>query len=180
MRASWQFLGRGAAFLFDNEIAAYTRFRQCQTAASGAVLQCFGWAEVDTKFLKTVANMIPSFADAILAHGDHNARGILLEDLPDSEILSIKNITPAVADRALRALQSIHAAFVLHGSLDRDHIVVVPSQDRVVWENFSHSTSYGRRCGDISRKDLLAELAQAWDLLYRRLVSSHSFPLSAA
>ncbi|KAI0654978.1 hypothetical protein C8Q70DRAFT_1057915 [Cubamyces menziesii] len=163
------FLGRGAAFLFDNEIAAYTRFRQCQTAASGAVLQCFGWAEVDTKFLKTVANMIPSFADAILAHGDHNARGILLEDLPDSEILSIKNITPAVADRALRALQSIHAAFVLHGSLDRDHIVVVPSQDRVVWENFSHSTSYGRRCGDISRKDLLAELAQAWDLLYRRL-----------
>ncbi|KAI0328726.1 hypothetical protein GY45DRAFT_947835 [Cubamyces sp. BRFM 1775] len=109
----WQVLPECLSCFWDAALPFYLAMKLQHILAfdsakqPGAVLQCLGWVELGANFLKTVANMSPSCADALLTHGDHNARGFLLEDLPDSETLLIKNVTPAIADWALRALQSI-------------------------------------------------------------------------
>lgn len=68
--------------------------------------------------------------------GDRLPRGIVLEFFPDAEVLTLENITPALTDRALRALYDIHSAYVQHCAVTRRHMLVLPG-NRVVWADFS-------------------------------------------
>lgn len=102
----------------------------------------------------------------------HCWKGLILEDLSRFSPLSIHNVSGTVVSSALKALSKVHSAFVQHGNLARQHVMLHPETGRVVWVDFSCAS-----CGEgaVSRQSLFHELAQTWSLLYEKLVSGFPF-----
>lgn len=92
----------------------------------------------------------------------------MIEYFPDAVRLSHENITEALADKVLRTLCEIHAAYVLHGDVHRRNILVLPG-DRIVWVdfNFSWTPSSKLTC---RRQEFLEELYSGWSMLYHQMV----------
>lgn len=98
-------------------------------------------------------------------------KALLLEYIPDAQVLSIATITPDIAEAALRSLCQIHQAYVLHGDIRRQNILVLPS-GRVAWIDFDEATcaSDPHPRKKLTRQKLFKELARTWALLYTELV----------
>ncbi|KAI0336220.1 hypothetical protein GY45DRAFT_1342286 [Cubamyces sp. BRFM 1775] len=162
------YFGPTSSEQFDAESAAYARLLRHDTSSSGAVLRCHGWMELDLRrAINEARNVISDHTrDMVNAHASNMARGIILYDLPGAEALSIHNITPELAQDVLRSLHRVHAAYVLQGSPSRHCILVSPTENRAVWVDFGHAL-----CD-------LAELAEAWHIVFQRLVSAATISLA--
>ncbi|KAH9891068.1 hypothetical protein C8Q73DRAFT_108981 [Cubamyces lactineus] len=167
------YLGPTASARFDAETAAYARFLHHDTAATGAVLHCYGWVQIDVRAFKdaTAPTVISAQCqDVLSAHGLAIARGIVLEDISGAEFLSIHNVSPALAPEILRSLYNVHTAYVLHGAPDlRRCVLVRPTQKQATWIDFSNATCVNGSAS-LTRNALLAELAEAWCLVFQRLI----------
>lgn len=160
---------------FYRELDAYTHLVHCGICESGAVPKCFGWLslnldEIQSFSTRSASPPSPAVAflvDATQSITGHCWKGLVLEDLAGFVPLSIHNVSGTVASSALKALWKVHSAFVQHGNLARQHVMLLPETGRVVWIGFS-----GASCGEgaVSRQSLFHELAQTWSLLYEKLV----------
>lgn len=102
-----------------------------------------------------------------LEFGDEPAKVIILEYFPDAEMMSIDNVTHPIADKALRGLADVHAAYVLHEDIHRHNILVLPGEC-VVWVDFNQSRNGSSK--KLTRSDLFPELSEGWDYLYMSMV----------
>jgi len=64
---------------------------------------------------------------------------LMLEYIADSAPLSTENVNWRVCKEALRGLDLIHSAQVLHHDVGERNLLIVPSTGRVVWIDFSSS-----------------------------------------
>lgn len=96
-------------------------------------------------------------------------KALVLEFVENATRLSAENITIDIADRVVRGLAAIHAAYVRHGDVAGRNVLVLP-QGRVVWIDFDQAL-----CGErederereqLSRQALLRELVGSWNLCY--------------
>ena len=103
-----------------------------------------------------------------LASEERPPTALLIQYFPDAEQISELNVTPEIAQNALKALHACHTSYVLHGDVHRRNILVLPG-GRVVWIDFDHS-----ECAPVRakvRSIFLDELKEGWDYMYDRLVS---------
>ncbi|KAL1939310.1 hypothetical protein VTO73DRAFT_10113 [Trametes versicolor] len=160
---------------FRRELDAYTLLVHYGVCESGAVPKCYGWLRLNLDVVQSFAPRLGSplspvvtfLVDTMLSVAGHCWRGLILEDLSGFVPLSIHNISGTVASSALKALCQVHSAFVQHGNLARQHVMLLPQTGRVIWIGFS-----GASCGEgsVSRQSLFHELAQTWSLLYQKLL----------
>ncbi|KAH9891067.1 hypothetical protein C8Q73DRAFT_108972 [Cubamyces lactineus] len=166
------YLGPNADEHFNAECSAYERFLLHDTSSSGSVLRCWGWAEVSLHQLLSgtgAQGAINLHRYSIDTSSTGLLKGLVLDDLPGAEALSIHNISPDLTQSILRSLYSVHTAYVLQGSPIRQSVLVSPADKKAAWVDFSRS-SCDRSSGALSRQTLLAELAEAWHLVYQRLL----------
>lgn len=155
----------------------HTHYSVCE---SGAVPKCYGWLRLNLNAVQSFAArsgsplspVVTFLVDTMQSVAGHCWRGLILEDLSGFAPLSIHNVSGTVAASALKALSKVHSAFVQHGNLARQHVMLHPETGRVVWVGFSCAS-----CGEgaVSRQSLFHELAQTWSLLYEKLVSGFPF-----
>ncbi|KAI0828567.1 hypothetical protein BC628DRAFT_1428522 [Trametes gibbosa] len=170
------FTGKEAQQRFQAEVAAHVRLsRMADGDSVGAVPQYHGWVEIEYHLLQSMVNLpgsSQSLRMSVDAHGVRGARGILMEDLTRGKTLSIDNIDAKTAHTVLKSLHAVHRVHVVHGQLTRHNVLVLPSEQRVVWLGFSHAVCRPHEDEtELTRRLLLAELAEGWDLVYTRLLA---------
>ena len=146
---------------FRKERRAYNRLSHHGVCAQGIVPQCFGWLHLDKKSIERMGLQ------------GRGAYALVLEYLVDAQPITSHNITIDIADKALRGLREIHAAFVGHYDTDgKGNILLLPG-DRVVWIDFDFSC-----CGSSATRGYLRyELAKCWSYFYNVLVCAPVSPL---
>ena len=65
------------------------------------------------------------------------ASAVVLEYIEQAQRASPSNMTDAIAEEALRGLQLIHNAHVLHNDGETRNMLVYPESGKVVWIDFS-------------------------------------------
>ncbi|KAI0662453.1 hypothetical protein C8Q70DRAFT_908914 [Cubamyces menziesii] len=166
------FLGTDADKHFNAESAACARFLHHGVSSPGNVLKCHGWLEINLRQVFNDADaprVSTECRKALNAHGKDSAKGLVLDDFPGAELLSIHNISPDIAESVLRSLYAVHASLVLQGSHIRQSVLVSPAEQRAIWVDFSRA-SCDSGSGAMTRQTLLAEFAEAWHLVYQRLI----------
>ncbi|GJE84687.1 hypothetical protein PsYK624_007630 [Phanerochaete sordida] len=154
---------------FDNEARAYAHLLHYGACAKGTVPMCFGWSRLSEAHVQAILDM-PDLSDHAADLEFENGelpKVIVLEYFPKAETMSIANVTRPIADKALRALHDIHAAYVEHGDIHGRSILVLP-EERVVWINFNSSRTASAR--KFTRSELFTELRQAWDYFYMSMI----------
>lgn len=137
---------------------------------------CYGWVVLSPQHVESIASIADEIADEYKYDLENDVpppRGILLEYFHDAQQLSIENVSMAIAEKALRALHPIHAAYVRHGDVHGRNILLLPDE-RVVWIDFNNSMCASDE--DLTRHDLFEELHDGWYYFYRGLVSEHLLP----
>lgn len=165
------------------EKEAYAHLLRSGACKDGIVPYCYGWFTLTQGDIERCCALPENEHDPLRRIKDRPSiltdrrppKALLLEYFADAQVLSIQNITPDIAEAALRSLCKIHKAYVLHGDPRRHNLFVLPG-GRVVWIDFDNST-----CGSdkhhkkkLSRQKLFDELASTWTLLYMHLVSGLS------
>lgn len=160
---------------FRTESELYAHFLHYGADKMGVVPHCYGWFDLKDEDVDRAS------AFPVIQNEDKSdlqpltitrrpPKGILLEDFPDAMELSTSNITAKIADAALRALYHIHAAYVKHGDIAENNILLLPG-GRVVWVGFHNSAcAAGDKYYKINRQDLFDELSEAWSFLYTWMV----------
>ena len=155
---------------FEQERDAYAHLVHGGVCDKGIVPKCFGWLTLTHEIIDKFGTL-PSQVDTarIMRNSETTPRGILLEYFPDAQPFSIQNVTYELAEQAARALYFVHAAYVMHGDINRRNVLLL-SGGRVVWVdfNFSMCASDSR----LTREDLFTEFKEGWDAFYMRLVST--------
>lgn len=136
--------------------------------------KCYGWLELSVDDMDSVASL-PGISIRLqfLKNDKKPPKALLLEFLEDAQQLSVKTITPQIADAALRSLYHVHASYILHGDMHDRNILVLPT-GRVVWVDFDTCIVGGMSSEGIpaiARQDLFDELARAWKIFYKEMVS---------
>ncbi|KAJ3553829.1 hypothetical protein NM688_g3409 [Phlebia brevispora] len=162
-------------FRFRRESEAYAHLLHYGACDRGVVPRCYGWFELSDADIQRCYALPPSeddpeylvqlrnaadikrwgpdypYIEPTLLDDRRPPKALLLEYLSDAQQVSISNVTPKIAEAALRALYEIHAS--------------------LVWIDFDEST-----CGSekffkkkLTRSALLFELAQGWSLFYQSL-----------
>ncbi|GJE84688.1 hypothetical protein PsYK624_007640 [Phanerochaete sordida] len=155
--------------LFNAEAQAYAHLLHYGVCAKGVVPMCYGWARLSDAHIETIMDM-PDASFRALDLQFHNGdlpRAIMLEFFPDADIMSIKNVTMSIAEKAFRALHDIHKAYVEHGDVHRRNILLLPDE-RVVWVDFDNSRTASSR--KLTRSDLYEELMQGWEYMYMSMI----------
>ena len=157
---------------FAREKAAYEHLLHFGACAKGVVPNCFGWLELTSQERDSLVEL-PNLTShwRHLRNDDGLPKALLLEYLEEAKMLSIENITVGLADKAVRALYHIHAAYVLHNDVHGRNVLVLPS-GRVVWIDFDAAmvANPSIEARSVSRYDLLDELANSWDWFYNTMV----------
>ena len=163
--------------LFKREKETYAHLLHAGVCEKGLVPNCYGWLKLSAAHVKAIARLAPDLTycqSETLEDPRRKVRkgrppkGILLEYFPDAQTISIDNVTHALAERAVRSLHAIHAAYVRHGDIKRQNILVLPG-GRVVWVDFNSAMCASDR--QLTRWDLYMEFQEGWDTFYMHLVS---------
>lgn len=144
---------------FDNERKAYANLIHFGVCADGFAPRCFGWfsLHVDPK-----AKWLSPFAN-----DPEPPNAILLEFLPESEQMNVRNITYEVAQNAMLALARVHAAGVLHRDINPRNHLVLP-EGRVVIIDFDTALSWPDK--RVNRLELKWESESAWNLYFQLML----------
>jgi serine/threonine protein kinase len=146
---------------YINEVNAYRFLYHYEVPDQGAVPKIYGiLPSINKKTLtKLLGDSIPEDAPIALP-----AAAIIMEYIQGAQPASEKNMTHAIAKKALYELQTIHNAHVLHGDAEARNLLVFPETENVVWIDFSSAS--------INRDIMLAmsERRPLKQLLYRKLV----------
>lgn len=70
---------------------------------------------------------------------------ILLEYLPNVEMIHLHNYTTERADRFIEGIKEIHKALIFHGDTKPRNMLLVkddPDPDRVIWIDFDRADTY--------------------------------------
>lgn len=141
---------------------------------------CYGYVNItDEDICQMVEMRSPGkfeYDVADLEYDDDPPHALLLEYFEDAETISFRNVSIEIADTALRHLRDIHTAYVLHGDLDGDNILLLPD-GRVVWVDFDSSETLPRRLRhslESPRITFLDEMELGWGLFYNDYVSIES------
>ncbi|RDX46411.1 hypothetical protein OH76DRAFT_1485488 [Lentinus brumalis] len=156
--------------VFEREAAAYARLLHAGACASGAVPMCYGrmqFTGLELRDATASLDLQDEFRDFIQRGMSSGFKGLVLEFFTGSAVLSSENITPALAEIALKALYAVHNTYVKHGAVKRQNVVVMPAVNRVAWVGFDCATVPENE--PLSRQDLLAELAEGWSMLYEHV-----------
>lgn len=184
---------------FRREKDAYAHLIHYGVCESGSVPRCYGWLELSRSSCDNLYDFSlatkdqDDFLRISLKKNRRRPKALLLEYLSPVERLSVQNITPTIADTALRALCTIHSAFVRHGDIETRNILLLP-EGRVVWVDFDNAKTPLEDNPTLTRQMLMDELADGWSLFYTSLVSVvyelcghcklmtdlHSWPTSAS
>ncbi|EKM52953.1 uncharacterized protein PHACADRAFT_98583 [Phanerochaete carnosa HHB-10118-sp] len=155
--------------LFRRECEAYAHLLHFGICKRGVVPNCYGRTTLSTGHIsKLMALSVVSDTVRALPNEELPPKGILIEYLANAERLSHRNITPEIAQAALRALNVVHTGNVLHGDVHQRNILLLPDK-RVVWIDFDCSCCVSSR--RLMRQDFVRELRDAWSYFYERLVS---------
>jgi serine/threonine protein kinase len=100
--------------------------------------------------------------------GNFPPAGLLLEYIYDAEPLSLQNITPAIATKAVQGLAKIHSARVLHRDLATNNILVC--KGNVVWIGFEFSRTYASETPVEQRLGFRQEMSKLWTDLFTKMV----------
>lgn len=93
--------------------------------------------------------------------------GLLFDFVPGMVRITSQNYVYHFAERALRALDTIHASEVIIGRVDAEHVFMA-TPARAIWFGFENSRC--RSNVSLRRQDFLKELADGWDYFYAYLV----------
>lgn len=166
------------------EKEAYAHLLRSGACGAGIVPYCYGWLTLSRGDMERVCALPEDKAAALYGFKNRPTiltdrrppKALILEYIPDAEILSIANITPDIAEAALRSLHQIHRAYVLHGDARRHNLLVLPG-GRVVWVDFDAATcaSDTHATKRLTRQKLYGELTRTWTFFYRELVSVYRF-----
>ncbi|KAH9895902.1 hypothetical protein C8Q73DRAFT_644677 [Cubamyces lactineus] len=169
---------------FMTERDAYSHLTHHGACAAGAVPQCYGWIELSRTHVDSAnATIRQAYADEpppwlvspVFEDGSPSA-AIVLEYLPESEQITLDNVTPARADLAVRSLSRVHCSYVLHGDIiNMKNVRLIrgcgDTPDRVVVLDFDHSRmSSWKRAWPI-RIRFFNEFMTLWAHLYSWMVS---------
>lgn len=166
---------------FRKESEAHAHLLHYGVTKTGSVPHCYGWFNLKKEDVIHIAEFpAPPLEETDdlsyeevqpLTVTRRPPKGILLEYLADATEITLPKVTAEIADTALRALYNIHAAYVKHGDIRSQNILLLPT-GRVVWVDFDKSVcaSDHNRRHRINRKDLLDELSECWSYFYTGLV----------
>ncbi|KAI0666369.1 hypothetical protein C8Q78DRAFT_1197780 [Trametes maxima] len=168
---------------FETELSAYSHLSHYGACDEDVVPRCYGWITPSSLLIAMANDMIaktvveaskldnpPAFISPIFSDG-HPALALIIEYLPNAEVLTEENATPEIADLTLRAFARIHGCYVCHrDAWGSGNILLVkdtgPDGDhvRVVVIDFDHAqdASKGTLCG----WEMLQELTSLWNLFY--------------
>ncbi|CAL1710722.1 unnamed protein product [Somion occarium] len=144
---------------FEREKDAYSLLEDCDSSKH-TTLRCFGWVVLNSADALKLHPTLPS-------SGATTVRALLLEHFDGTIPLSVENVTIDIAKAALIALCGVHAAYVLHGDIRHQNVLLLPDS-RVVWTGLSSSKTASR--DSLRRQDLLNELASAWWLFHSKML----------
>ncbi|THH00811.1 hypothetical protein EW026_g1751 [Hermanssonia centrifuga] len=155
---------------FEREKHAYAHLLHYGICEKGTVPRCYGWFDLSRADVEHICALPGIDKDlAALKTLRRTPKAIILEYFPDAVRLSVTNITLDIADVALRALHTIHSAYVMHKDIHRRNILLLPD-NRVIWVDFDSSTCLSEAGSKMRRQDLLGELEEGWGLFYNFLV----------
>lgn len=158
---------------FKREKTAYAHLIYYGACDKGVVPRCYGWLNLtadDLDSMKLMPNISRRPAWLDFREDDTLPRALLLEYFDNAERLSMYNITPEVADRALRALYCVDASYIKHGDVSPRNILLLP-EGRVVLVDFDSADYLGRDPKrPLLRQALFLEISGAWSQFYQFLV----------
>lgn len=80
----------------------------------------------------------PSIAlDGLVGSARGKITTLFLEYIEDAEHISIENVTPLIAAKALTGMETLHKLGIWHRDIKHNNLLVVPATERVVWIDFS-------------------------------------------
>ncbi len=160
---------------FEREKSAYAHLLHYGICEKGTVPRCYGWFDLSRAHVEHIC-ALPGIDKSLATLKDNRRtpKAIVLEYFSDAVRLSVTNITLDIADVALRALHTIHSAYVTHNDIHRRNILLLPD-NRVVWVDFDSSTCLSEAGSKMRRQDLLGELEEGWSLFYNFLVRAFLF-----
>ncbi|KAJ8497057.1 hypothetical protein ONZ51_g751 [Trametes cubensis] len=164
---------------FMTERDAYSHLAHHGACAAGAVPQCYGWIELSRAHVDSANAAIrqayageppPWLVFPVFEDGSPSA-AIVLEYLPESEAITLDNISPARADLAVRSLSRVHCSYVVHGDVtNMKNLRLIrgrgDSPDRVVVIDFDHSMMSSWKRAWPSRIRFYNEFMTLWVHLY--------------
>ncbi|CAL1710737.1 unnamed protein product [Somion occarium] len=152
--------------LYHAEKEAYAHLRHFGACESGVVPNCYGTVQLSRQQAIDISRQFSMGWD--LPVDDENLPyALLLEHFPDAIQVSIYNVTFPVAERALRALCTVHKSYVQHGDINGRNVLVLPD-DRVVWIDFDHAKSASDPT--LCRQDIWNEIREGWGYFYQLLL----------
>ncbi|KZT20362.1 hypothetical protein NEOLEDRAFT_1182567 [Neolentinus lepideus HHB14362 ss-1] len=144
---------------FENERKAYANLLHFGVCDDGYAPRCLGWftlhVDHNAKWLS------PFFNDS----APPNA--LLLEFLPESEQLNVRNISCEVAQNAMHALARCHTAGVLHRDINPRNHLVLPGGKAVIID-FDTALSWPDK--RVSRLEMKWESESAWNLYFQLML----------
>lgn len=167
---------------FYQEKETYAHLLHYGVCDKGIVPHCFGWLDLSHEDINALRSfkIYSDDRDDLCAtsniYEELPPKGLLLEYLPSFDVLSIHTITTPIAEKVIRSMCDVHAAYVKHGNIHRRNILLLP-EGRIVWSNFDNSVtialdrSEGEHMPKLTRQRLMEELSAVWSLLYVGLVS---------
>ena len=165
---------------WKRESTAYAQLLHRGLSDAGMVPGCFGWFQVGhQEIAKMQALPLDTRLDGEPLSSTNGAPALVFEYLEGAERLSGRYLCEAVAEEALRVLQTIHSAYIFHGDTHSRNILIAPARQndgtfRVVWTDFDNSAClWDPAYYDTppTRRDLLTELSVVWSLFYHYWVS---------
>ncbi|GJE94567.1 hypothetical protein PsYK624_107370 [Phanerochaete sordida] len=162
--------------LFAREREAYAHLLHYGVCDKGIVPRCHGWATLSAAHIESVARLAPELTycgsgtlDDIKKQAKKGLwpNAIILEYFPDAQVLHSRNVTYDIAEKTLRALYEIHAAYVLQGDIRGWNTLLLPD-GRVVWIDFNFAMCASDQ--RLTRFQLFIEFETGWYSLYREML----------
>ncbi|KAI0660228.1 hypothetical protein C8Q70DRAFT_1053441 [Cubamyces menziesii] len=168
---------------FMTERDAYSHLTHHGACAAGAVPQCHGWFELSRAHVDNANAAIrrayadeppPWLVSPVFEDGSPSA-AIVLEYLPESEEITLDNVTPARAELAVRSLSRVHCSYVVHGDVtNMKNLRLIrghgDTPDRVVVLDFDHSRMSSWKRAWPLRIRFYNELMTLWAHLYSWMI----------
>jgi len=153
---------------YTAETKAYRYLQHYEVTSQGVVPKLYGiLPSLDKKKLHAI------LGDSVPDDGPIKfpASAIFMEYLEDAERPSAANMTPELAEEALRGLRLIHNAHVLHRDTELRNLLIYPTTNRAIWIDFSIAEV------DIDLWEVEDERDEVRARLYRRVVfAPHNAP----
>ncbi|GJE94527.1 hypothetical protein PsYK624_106970 [Phanerochaete sordida] len=162
--------------LFAREREAYAHLLHYGVCDKGIVPRCYGWTTLSAAHIEFVARLAPELtycgSGTLDDIKDQAKKGlwpnaIVLEYFPDAQVLHSRNVTYDIAEKTLRALYEIHAAYVLQGDIRGWNTLLLPD-GRIVWIDFNFAMCASSP--KLTRFQLFIEFETGWYSLYREML----------